>query len=348
MHSQSREVRVGDLVLGGTQPVRIQSMTNTKTSDVKATVSQIHALENAGCELVRVAVPDMSSAKKLGAIKRAIHIPLIADIHFDHRLALEAVHQGVDKIRINPGNISDPWKLQAIVQAMKAGNIALRIGVNGGSLDKRILEKHGGPTARAMVESALEQVAVLESLDFHDIFISLKSSNVRTTLEACELISEKTAYPLHLGVTEAGTLLGGTVKSALGIGPLLMKGIGATFRVSLSADPVEEIRVAKLILQDLQIRRFGVELIACPSCGRAQIDLVALSNAVEAALKDYHKPLTVAVMGCGVNGPGEAAHADIGIAGGRQMGLIFKKGKIIRKVREEELLEALLEEIEKI
>ncbi|MGX8794471.1 flavodoxin-dependent (E)-4-hydroxy-3-methylbut-2-enyl-diphosphate synthase [Fusibacter sp. JL298sf-3] len=342
-----KTVTVGNVALGGGHPVVIQSMTNTKTEDVKSTVAQILRLEEAGCELVRVAVPNMKAAEAIGEIKKQIHIPLVADIHFDHRLALAAIEQGVDKIRINPGNIGSEEKVKAVVDAAKSKGIPIRIGVNGGSLERSIYEKYGGVTAEALVESALYHVRILEALDFEDIVISIKSSDVRMTAEAYRMLHKATTYPLHLGVTEAGTVFTGTIKSAIGIGIPLYEGIGDTIRVSLAGEPEREIDVAKRILEVLDIRQFGVKVIACPTCGRTQVDLVTIANLVEERVKHIDKPLTVAVMGCAVNGPGEAREADIGIAGGNGEFLLFEKGMVIKKVKESEVVEALLEAIDK-
>ncbi|MDN5353173.1 MAG: (E)-4-hydroxy-3-methylbut-2-enyl-diphosphate synthase [Clostridiales bacterium] len=340
------KVRVGALTLGGGQPVRIQSMTNTKTHDVEATVAQILALEAEGCEIIRVAVPDMEAAKAISAIKAQIHIPLVADIHFDYRLALEAIEQGIDKIRINPGNIGDVSRIKAVADAAKNKQIPIRIGVNSGSLEKSIYEKYGGVTAEALVESALRHVALLEAQNFHDIVISIKASDVRLTVEAYRLLKERVSYPLHLGITEAGTALSSTVKSALGIGMLLYDGIGDTIRVSMTGDPIEEIKVAKKILEALGLRTFGVKVISCPTCGRTSVDLVKIAETLEERLKNVHKDITLAVMGCAVNGPGEAREADLGIAGGNGVFLLFKKGVILRKIPEADIVEAVMDAID--
>ena len=323
----------------------VQSMTNTDTRDADATIAQIHRLANAGCELVRVAVPDEEAAGVLGQIKENIDIPLVADIHFDHRLALTALDQGIDGLRINPGNIGGPQPVRRLAEAAGARGVPIRVGVNAGSLDRETLSRHGGPTAEAMVESALRETALLEECGFGQIKVSLKSSDVLTTVQAYRLMADRSDYPLHLGVTEAGTLIGGTVKSALGIGLLLAEGVGDTFRVSLTRDPVEEIKVAYEILRALDLRHRGPELISCPTCGRCEIDLFSLVEKVEACLADIAKPLKVAVMGCVVNGPGEARVADVGVAGGRGTGILFKKGEVVRKVPESDLAEALLSEI---
>jgi len=341
-------VKVGDVLIGGNNPVVIQSMCNTFTKDVESTVRQIKALEEAGCEMVRVAVPDMESAKAIGEIKKQIKIPLVADIHFDYRLAIEAINQGIDKIRINPGNIGDIERVKLVTDLAKKKNIPIRIGVNSGSLQKELIEKYGKVTPEAMVESALTHIKILEECNFYDIVVSIKSSNVPFSIEAYRLLSQACDYPLHLGVTEAGTVYSGTVKSAVGIGSILSMGIGDTIRVSLTGNPVEEIKAAKEILKSLELRKFGVEFISCPTCGRTQIDLISLANKVEELCKGIDKEIKVAVMGCAVNGPGEAREADIGIAGGVGEGLIFKKGEILKKVKEEELLDALMSEIEKL
>ena len=344
----TRQIMVGNVPVGGGAPVSIQSMCNTKTDDVAATVDQIHALEAAGCEIVRVAVPDMAAAKAVGAIKSRIHIPLVADIHFDYRLALECAGQGVDKIRINPGNIGSKERVKAVVEVCRAGHIPIRIGVNGGSLEKELRNKYGGVTAEALVESAMGHVALLEEFDFHDICISVKCSSVPVNIAAYRLLSERCDYPLHLGVTEAGTPAMGRLKSAMGIGGLLCMGIGDTIRVTLTADPVEEITAAKQILQAAGLRQEGPNLIACPTCGRTNIDLIPIAQEVERRLAGCTKPITVAGMGCAVNGPGEASSADVGIAGGNGEGLVFAKGKVLRKVPQERLVEELMLEIERL
>ena len=327
----------------------IQSMCNTDTRDVSATVSQIKDLEKAGCEMVRVAVPDMIAAQAIGKIKEQISIPLVADIHFDYKLAVEAMAQGIDKIRINPGNIGSKEKVRIVADMAKEKGIPIRTGVNSGSLQKDLLKKFGGHvTPEAMVESALSHVKILEECDFRDMVISIKSSNVPFSIEAYSLLSQAVDYPLHLGITEAGTVYSGTVKSAVGIGSILAMGIGDTIRVSLTGDPTEEIKAAKEILKSLELRKFGVEMISCPTCGRTQIDLISLAQQVEEKCRNINKDIKVAVMGCAVNGPGEAREADIGIAGGHGEGLIFKKGEILKKVPENELLDTLMEEIEKL
>ena len=345
---KTRVVKIGDVLIGGDNPVAIQSMCNTKTSDVEATVKQILALENEGCEIIRVAVPDMAAAEAISEIKKQIHIPLVADIHFDYRLALKAIENGVDKMRINPGNIGGEDRVKAVVEAAKAKNIPIRIGVNSGSLEKDILEKYGKVTPEGLVESAMRHVRILEKLDFRDIVISIKASSVPFSLKTYSLLSEEVDYPLHVGITESGTEWSGTIKSAAGIGAILAVGIGDTIRVSLTGDPLEEVRVAKAILKDMGLRKFGVEFVSCPTCGRTCIDLIGLAKRVEEKCRNINKDIKVAVMGCAVNGPGEAREADIGIAGGNGYGLIFKKGEILKKLPENELLDALMEEIEKL
>jgi len=343
-----KQINVGNVLIGGGAPVVIQSMTNTPTHDVEATVAQIKALATAGCEVVRLAIPDEAAAKAIPAIKEQSPLPLVADIHFDYKLALAAVEGGINKIRINPGNIGGMDRVKMVADACKANGVPIRVGVNGGSLEKEILAKYGGPTPEALVESALGHVAMLEKCHFEEICISLKSSSVPTTVKAYELINAKSDYPLHLGVTEAGTLRMGTIKSAVGIGGLLARGIGDTFRVTLTADPVEEIAAAKDILRAVGLRKDGPELISCPTCGRTKIDLIPMAKKVEELLKSVDKPITVAVMGCVVNGPGEARHADVGLAGGNGEGVLFRKGEIVRKVPENELIDALMELIDSI
>ncbi|WP_295633714.1 flavodoxin-dependent (E)-4-hydroxy-3-methylbut-2-enyl-diphosphate synthase [uncultured Intestinimonas sp.] len=342
----TRQILAGGVPIGGGAPVTIQSMCNTRTDDVEATVAQIGRLAQAGCQIVRVAVPDQAAAHAIGAIKERISIPLVADIHFDYRLALEAVAAGVDKVRINPGNIGGADRVKAVADACRTHGVPIRIGVNGGSLEKPILAKYGGVTPEALVESAFGHIALLHQYDFDDICVSLKSSDVRTTMAAYRLMSERSDYPLHLGVTETGTRRMGTIKSAIGIGGLLGFGIGDTLRVSLSADPVEEVYAARDILRALGLRREGPNLIACPTCGRTRIDLIGLAEEVERRLQEVDKPLTVAVMGCVVNGPGEASAADVGIAGGDGVGLLFRKGEIVKKVPQEDLVEELFRLIE--
>lgn len=348
LREETRSVQVGNLTIGGNNHVVIQSMCNTKTKNVEATIKQINALEQAGCELVRVAVFDKEDAYAIKEIKKGIHIPLVADIHFDYRLALIAIESGIDKVRINPGNIGSIEKVKAVVDACKEKHIPIRIGVNGGSLEKEILEKYGEPTPEGMVESAMKHVKILEDLDFHDIVISLKSSNTMLTIKAYELASKAFPYPLHVGVTEAGTALGGTIKSALGIGTLLYEGIGNTIRVSLSDDPVEEIKVAKILLKELGLLKGVPTLVSCPTCGRIQYDLIPIAKEMEDFLKDIHLDITVAIMGCAVNGPGEARHADIGIAGGVGEGLLIKHGEIVKRVKQEDMVQTLKDEILKM
>lgn len=348
LREKTRSVQVGHLTIGGNNHVVIQSMCNTKTKNVEATIKQINALEKAGCELVRVAVFDKEDAYAIKEIKKGIHIPLVADIHFDYRLALIAIESGIDKVRINPGNIGSTEKVKAVVDACKEKHIPIRIGVNGGSLEKEILEKYGEPTPEGMIESAMKHVKILEDLDFHDIVISLKSSNTMLTIKAYELASKTFPYPLHVGVTEAGTALGGTIKSALGIGTLLYEGIGNTIRVSLSDDPVEEIKVAKILLKELGLLKGVPTLVSCPTCGRIQYDLIPIAKEIEDFLKDIHLDITVAIMGCAVNGPGEARHADIGIAGGVGEGLLIKHGEIVKRVKQEDMVQTLKDEILKM
>ncbi|MCE9675891.1 flavodoxin-dependent (E)-4-hydroxy-3-methylbut-2-enyl-diphosphate synthase [Paraclostridium bifermentans] len=343
----SREVSVGSLKIGGKNPISIQSMTNTDTRDAKATIEQIKRLEEVGCDVVRVAVPDMEAAKNIGEIKKNVNIPVIADIHFDHRLALEAIDQGVDGVRINPGNIGSIEKVKMVVNKCKEKNLKIRIGVNGGSLEKELLEKYGSATAEALVESALGHVKILEDLDFCNIVISLKSSDIYKTIEAYELISKKVDYPLHIGITESGSVKKGTIKSSIGVGALLLKGIGDTIRISLTGDPTEEVIVGKEILRSLDLLNDKIKVISCPTCGRCNIDLISVVNEVEEKINKVDKDMTVAIMGCAVNGPGEAKEADIGIAGGKGEGLLFKKGEIIRKIKGDNLVEELLNEIDK-
>lgn len=342
----TREINIGGVKIGGNNPIAIQSMCNTDTRDVKATVEQIKKLEKAGCEIIRVAVPDMQAAECIRDIKNSISIPLVADIHFDYRLALKCMDNGIDKIRINPGNIGSADRVKQVADMAKKNHIPIRVGVNSGSLERELVEKYGGVTPQGLVESALRHVKLLEDNDFYDTAISIKASNVPFSVEVYELLSDTVDYPLHVGITEAGTVWGGTIKSAVGIGAILSRGIGDTIRVSLTGDPVEEIYAAKEILKDLGLRRFGVEFISCPTCGRTSIDLIKIANEVENKIKNIDKNIKVAVMGCAVNGPGEAREADIGIAGGHGEGLIFKKGEILRKVPENKLVEELLKEIE--
>ena len=342
----TKQITVGKVKIGGGVPVSIQSMLNTKTTDVEGSLRQIRELAAAGCEIARLAVPDMQAAEAFGKICEASPLPLVADIHFDYRLALEAVRQGIDKVRINPGNIGAPERVKAVAEACMDRSIPIRIGVNGGSLEKRLLEQYGGPTPEALVESGLRQAQMLEQFGFHDICISLKSSSVSTTMKAYRLMSERCDYPLHLGVTEAGTPELGVIKSAAGIGGLLALGIGDTFRVTLTADPVEEIFAAKKILKAVGLRREGPELIACPTCGRTKIDLIPMARRVEDLLRQVDKPITVAVMGCVVNGPGEARHADVGIAGGQGEGVLFQKGQVVARVPEDRLVDELMKLID--
>jgi (E)-4-hydroxy-3-methylbut-2-enyl-diphosphate synthase len=342
----TRPVRVGDLTIGGNDKVVIQSMTTTKTADVAATVAEIHRLEEAGCELVRVTVNTNEAAEAIKEIKKQIHIPLVADIHFDYRLALKAVENGIDKVRINPGNIGKRDRVEAVVKACKERGIPIRIGVNAGSLERHILEKHGYPTAEGMLESALYHIRILEELDFEDIIVSMKASDVPLAVEAYKLAAESFRYPLHLGITEAGTLFSGTIKSAAGLGILLNMGIGNTLRVSLSADPVEEVKVARELLKTFHIISNAVTLVSCPTCGRIDIDLISVANEIEAYVQNIKAPIKVSVLGCAVNGPGEAREADIGIAGARGEGLLFKRGKVVRKIPEAELVSELKKEID--
>ena len=343
---KTKGVKVGPYIIGAGNPIRIQSMTTTRPSDIEETLNQISALEKEGCEMIRVAVPTLEDAKALKIIKGKINIPLVADIHFDYQLAIESIRNGVDKLRINPGNIGDKEKIKAVVAEAKKYNVPIRIGVNAGSLEKEILEKYGHPTPEAIVESAMKHIQILEALDFYEIIVSLKSSDVLETLKAYSLLSEKVNYPLHIGITEAGTKFGGTIKSSVGIGSLLVLGLGDTLRVSLTGDPVEEIRVAKGILKALNLRSFGINIISCPTCGRCNIDLDKIATAVERRLATINKKITVAIMGCAVNGPGEAKEADLGIAGGRNAAVLFKKGKVIRKIPEDQIIEELIKEIE--
>jgi len=345
--NRTRKVRVGAVVIGGGSPVSVQSMTKTDTRDAAATARQIRRLTKAGCEIIRVAVPDMQAALALGKIKHSISIPLIADIHFDWRLALEAIDQGIDGLRINPGNIGACWKVAEVVAACKDRGIPVRIGVNAGSLSKKLLEKYRHPAPEALVESAAEHIDILEGMNFREIKVSLKASNVPTTVEAYRLFSKKFRYPLHIGISEAGPSFTGIIKSSVGLGILLSDGIGDTMRVSLSADPAEEVRVAYEILKSLGLRKKGATIISCPTCGRCQIDIRGLAAKVESELKDIENPVTVAVMGCVVNGPGEAREADVGIAGGKGSGILFKKGKVVKSVKEKDLLRELMQEITK-
>ena len=342
----TKKVKVGNLYIGGDAPVSIQSMINVPSDDIQNTVKQAVELEKAGCEIIRIAVPDMPAVRLIPALKEAVKMPVVADIHFDYRLAIESVAAGVDKIRINPGNIGDDNRVKAVVDACKPKEIPIRIGVNSGSVEKEILAKYGAPTAQALCESALYHASLLEKFDYTNIVLSMKSSGVKTMVEAYQLAAQQCDYPLHLGVTEAGTKRMGIIKSAAGLGALLLQGIGNTIRVSLTDTPVEEIYAAKDILKAIGLRNDGVQFVSCPTCGRTKIDLIAIASEVERRLKDCKKPIKVAVMGCIVNGPGEAREADIGIAGGDGVGLIFKKGEVLRKVRESELIDELMKEVD--
>ena len=342
----TKVVQIGGRKIGGGNPILIQSMTNTKTQDVEATVAQILELERAGCEIIRCTVPDMEAAKAIAEIKKQIHIPLVADIHFDYKMAIAAMENGADKIRINPGNIGSEERVKAVVDVAKERNIPIRIGVNSGSLEKHLVEKYHGVTAEGIVESALDKVRIIEDLDYDNLVVSIKSSDVLMCVKAHEILADKTPYPLHVGITESGTIQSGNIKSAIGLGIILNQGIGDTIRVSLTGNPVEEIKSAKLILRTLGLRKGGIEVVSCPTCGRTQIDLIGLANKVEKMVEDYPLDIKVAVMGCVVNGPGEAKEADIGIAGGIGEGLLIKKGEIIRKVPESELLSVLKEELD--
>ena len=341
----TRVIHIGDRVIGGGNPILIQSMTNTKTEDVEATVRQIHQLEAAGCEIIRCTVPTMEAARALFEIKRQISVPLVADIHFDHKMAIAAIENGADKIRINPGNIGGKDKLAAVVAAAKERNIPIRVGVNSGSLEKELVEKYHGVTAQGIVESALNKVHMIEELGYENMVISIKSSDVLMCVRAHEILAEKTDYPLHVGITEAGTIISGNIKSSIGLALILNQGIGDTIRVSLTGDPVEEIKSAKLILRTLGLRKGGIEVISCPTCGRTKIDLISLANQVETMAAKYPLDIKVAVMGCAVNGPGEAKEADSGIAGGIGEGLLIKKGEIIKKIPEDQLLAVLEDEL---
>ena len=344
----TKVIQIGDRVIGGGNPVLIQSMCNTKTEDVHATVEQIQRLEQAGCDIIRVAVPTMEAASALAEIKKEIHIPLVADIHFDYRLAIAAMENGADKIRINPGNIGSRERIQAVVDKAKEYGVPIRVGVNSGSLEKSLVEKYGGVTAEGLVESALDKVALIEQMGYDNLVISIKSSDVMMCVKAHELIAKKTHYPLHVGITEAGTVIAGNIKSAVGLGLILSQGIGDTIRVSLTGSPLEEIKSAKLILKTLGLRRGGVEVVSCPTCGRTQIDLIGLANQVETLVQGYPLDIKVAVMGCVVNGPGEAKEADLGVAGGIGEGLLIRKGEIVKKLPESELLPALKAELDRM
>jgi (E)-4-hydroxy-3-methylbut-2-enyl-diphosphate synthase len=345
---KSSKVMVGSLQIGGGADISVQSMTNTFTKDVKATVSQILQLEEAGCEIIRVAVADDEDAEAIKEIKQQIHIPIVADIHFDYRLALKSIENGIDKLRINPGNIGGTDRVKKVVEKAKERNIPIRIGVNVGSIHRDILKKYGGPNSEGMVESALDHVRILEDLNYDKIVISMKGTDIKMTIDAYKSMAEKVSYPLHLGITHAGTLFEGSIRSAIGVGSLLAEGIGDTIRISLTDDPAEEVKVAREILKSLNLRNFGINYITCPTCGRTNIRLIDLSKKIQEDLKGVNKPITVAIMGCAVNGPGEARQADIGIAGGKGEALLFKKGQIIGKVKEEDLVKTLLEEIDKI
>lgn len=345
IRKKTKEVQIGSKIIGGSHPILIQSMTNTRTEDVKGTIAQIQRLTEAGCEIIRCAVPTMEAAEALAEIKKGITIPLVADIHFDYRLALAAIEHGADKIRINPGNIGARERIQAVIDAAKERNIPIRVGVNSGSLEKELVERYHGVTAEGIVESALDKVHLIEELGYDNLVISIKSSDVLMCVRAHELIANRTDYPLHVGITESGTITSGNIKSAMGLGMILSQGIGDTIRVSLTGDPLEEIKSAKIILRTLGLRKGGIEVVSCPTCGRTQIDLIGLANQVEAMVSDIPLDLKVAVMGCVVNGPGEAKEADIGIAGGIGEGLIIKHGEIYKKVKEEDLLEALRHEL---
>ena len=342
----TKEVRIGNRVIGGANPILIQSMTNTKTEDVAATVAQIQKLTKAGCDIIRCAVPTMEAAKALAEIKKQVDIPIVADIHFDYKLAIAAMENGADKIRINPGNIGSIDRVKAVVDVAKERNIPIRVGVNSGSLEKNLVEKYGGVTAEGIVESALDKVKIIEDMGYDNLVVSIKSSDVMMCVKAHELIADKTNHPLHVGITEAGTIISGNVKSSIGLGLILNQGIGDTIRVSLTGDPVEEIKSAKLILRTLGLRKGGIEVVSCPTCGRTQIDLIGLANKVETMVAEFPLDIKVAVMGCVVNGPGEAKEADLGVAGGIGEGLIIKKGEIFKKVPEDELLDALRYELE--
>lgn len=343
---ETKVIHIGNRVIGGGNPILIQSMTNTRTEDVAATVAQIHRLEEAGCEIIRCTVPNNEAALAIKEIKKNISIPLVADIHFDYKMAIAAMENGADKIRINPGNIGSKERIAAVVACAKERNIPIRVGVNSGSLEKNLVEKYHGVTAQGLVESALDKIGIIEDLGYDNMVVSIKSSNVMLCAEAHALLAQKCRYPLHVGITEAGTLYGGNIKSSIGLGIILSQGIGDTIRVSLSGDPVEEIKTAKLILKTLGLRKGGIEVVSCPTCGRTKIDLIGLANQVETMVQKYPLDIKVAVMGCAVNGPGEAKEADIGIAGGDGEGLLIKKGEIIRKVKEDELLDVLKAELD--
>lgn len=342
----TRVVTIGNKKIGGGNPILIQSMTNTRTEDVEATVAQILELEKAGCEIIRCTVPTQEAANAIREIKKQIHIPLVADIHFDYKMAIAAMENGADKIRINPGNIGSSERVKAVVDVARERNIPIRVGVNSGSLEKNLVEKYGGVTAEGIVESALDKVRMIEKFDYRNLVISIKSSDVLMCVKAHELLAGKTEYPLHVGITESGTIQSGNIKSAIGLGLILNQGIGDTIRVSLTGNPVEEIKSARLILRTLGLRKGGIEVVSCPTCGRTQIDLIGLATKVEKLVENYPLNIKVAVMGCAVNGPGEAKEADLGVAGGRGEGLLMKRGEIIRKIPEEQLLSALKEELD--
>ena len=345
---KTRKVKIGDIFIGGDAPISVQSMTNTDTRNTEVTIAQIKELEKVGCDIVRIAVPDIIAAKNISNIKKGVSIPMVADIHFDYRLALEAIKQGIDAIRINPGNIGNEDRTRQVVEACKKNNIPIRIGVNGGSLEKEILEKYNGPTTEAMVESAMKHIKILENLDFYDIVISLKNSDIRKSVKAYRLMSEKVDYPLHLGITESGGIKKGTIKSSIGVGSLLVDGIGDTIRISLTGDPTEEVKVGKEILRSIGLLNDKIKIVSCPTCGRCQINLIELANQVENKIEHIKKDITVAIMGCAVNGPGEAREADLGIAGGTGIGLLFKNGEIIRRVPQENIVDELINEIDKL
>lgn len=345
LREATKKIRIGNVEIGGGSPVAIQSMTNTKTEDVDATAAQILELEKAGCEIIRCAVPTMEAAEALAKIKEKIHIPLVADIHFDYRLAIAAIEHGADKIRINPGNIGTEDRVRAVVDKAREHRVPIRVGVNSGSLEKHLIERYGGVTAEGLVESAMDKVRMIERMGYDDLVVSIKSSDVMMCVRAHELIARECIYPLHVGITEAGTLLAGNIKSSIGLGLILSQGIGDTIRVSLTGDPAEEIRSARLILKTLGLRKGGIEVVSCPTCGRTKIDLIALANQVEKMVEDIPLDIKVAVMGCVVNGPGEAKEADIGIAGGIGEGLLIRKGEVVKKVKEDQLLETLRQEL---
>lgn len=346
---QTKKIMCGNVEIGGDSPITVQSMTNTFTKDIKSTVKQILELEEVGCEIIRVAVADMEDADAIKEIKKQIHIPIVADIHFDYRLAIKSIENGIDKLRINPGNIGNIERVQKVVEVAKLRDIPIRIGVNEGSIHKTILEKYNGqPTAQGMVESALEHVKILEDLDYNNIVISLKGTDIKMTVDAYKIMSQKVNYPLHVGITHAGTLFDGSIRSSIGVGSLLLDGIGDTMRISLTDDPREEVKVAREILKSLGLRNFGINYITCPTCGRTKIDIIELSKQIQEGLRDVNKPITVAIMGCAVNGPGEARQSDIGIAGGIGEALLFKKGVIIRKIKEEDIVKTLIKEINKM